>query len=154
MLVTRLHDRTRERRSAWEQGGFWPAPCPSLRPWFRRRRLRRAGFETRVFKDPPSQTYRDEDRPAESDALCEGRPGINGFYGPGTVDANTPCGGGLDRRHQAPPIKGIPAVNRHPRRIPPLDRRSTARRRRTPPPAFRPPGAPTSLGPGPQLPTR
>ena len=37
--------------------------------------------------NPPLQTYRDEGRGPEFDALCVGTPHFNGFYGYGIVDA-------------------------------------------------------------------
>ena len=37
--------------------------------------------------NPPLQSYANEGRPAEFDALCEGDLEFNGFYGSGIVDA-------------------------------------------------------------------
>jgi subtilisin family serine protease len=41
---------------------------------------------------PPLQTYTNEGRSAEFDALCEGSPRFNGFYGSGIVDAAAAVG--------------------------------------------------------------
>jgi subtilisin family serine protease len=43
--------------------------------------------QPRACPDPPLQTYTDEGRPAEFNALCEGTRDFNGFYGHGIVDA-------------------------------------------------------------------
>lgn len=43
--------------------------------------------QARACPNPPLQTYTNEGRPAEFDALCEGTRDFNGFYGHGIVDA-------------------------------------------------------------------
>jgi subtilisin family serine protease len=43
---------------------------------------------------PPLQTYTDEGRSTEFNALCEGTSAFNGFYGSGIVDAYTAVTGG------------------------------------------------------------
>jgi len=43
--------------------------------------------QSRACPNPPLQTYVNEGRPAEFDALCEGGRNFNGFYGHGIVDA-------------------------------------------------------------------
>ncbi|BEL11038.1 S8 family serine peptidase [Actinoplanes sichuanensis] len=43
--------------------------------------------------EPRLETYADEGRPAEFDALCEGGENFNGFYGYGIVDAYAAVGG-------------------------------------------------------------
>jgi subtilisin family serine protease len=43
--------------------------------------------------EPRLETYTDEGRPAEFDALCEGGRNFNGFYGYGIVDAYAAVGG-------------------------------------------------------------
>jgi hypothetical protein len=42
---------------------------------------------------PRLQSYAQEGRPAEFDALCEGGTNFNGFYGYGIVDAYAAVGG-------------------------------------------------------------
>lgn len=43
--------------------------------------------QARACPDPPLQTYTNEGRPEEFNALCEGTRDFNGFYGHGIVDA-------------------------------------------------------------------
>jgi hypothetical protein len=43
--------------------------------------------EEHACPEPRLQTYTNEGRPAEFDALCEGDRNFNGFYGYGIVDA-------------------------------------------------------------------
>jgi subtilisin family serine protease len=43
---------------------------------------------------PPLQTYTDEGRSTEFNALCEGTSEFNGFYGSGILDANAAVTGG------------------------------------------------------------
>ncbi|MET9271237.1 S8 family serine peptidase [Kribbella sp. NPDC003557] len=43
--------------------------------------------QARACPNPPLQTYTNEGRPAEFNALCEGTRDFNGFYGHGIVDA-------------------------------------------------------------------
>ena len=43
--------------------------------------------QARACPNPPLQTYTNEGRPAEFNALCEGTRNFNGFYGHGIVDA-------------------------------------------------------------------
>ncbi len=43
---------------------------------------------------PPLQTYTNEGRPDEFNALCEGTSAFNGFYGSGIVDAQAAVTGG------------------------------------------------------------
>jgi subtilisin family serine protease len=73
LIVSRFGTRTRH-------GGI------SLEPWKVERHL----LETAAAHpcpDPPLRTYVPEGRPLEFDALCEGGPNFNGFYGHGIVDA-------------------------------------------------------------------
>jgi hypothetical protein len=43
--------------------------------------------------EPRLESYANEGRPAEFDALCEGGKNFNGFYGYGIVDAYAAVGG-------------------------------------------------------------
>ena len=44
--------------------------------------------------NPPLQTYTNEGRSVEFNALCEGTDAFNGFYGSGIVDAQAAVTGG------------------------------------------------------------
>jgi subtilisin family serine protease len=51
------------------------------------RKILLATAQERPCPTPPLQTYTNEGRPAEFNALCEGTRSFNGFYGNGIVDA-------------------------------------------------------------------
>jgi lantibiotic leader peptide-processing serine protease len=73
LIVSRFGTRTRH-------GGI------TLAPWKVERHLLRTADE-HACPDPPLRSYVPEGRSAEFDALCEGGPNFNGFYGHGIVDA-------------------------------------------------------------------
>jgi subtilisin family serine protease len=58
----------------------------TLAPWKVQSMLFRTAAN-HACPNPPLQSYQQEGRPAEFDALCEGTPDFNGFYGHGIVDA-------------------------------------------------------------------
>jgi len=58
----------------------------TLQPWKVQSVLFRTAAE-HACPNPPLQTYTNEGRPAEFNALCEGTVDFNGFYGHGIVDA-------------------------------------------------------------------
>jgi subtilisin family serine protease len=73
LIVSRFGTRTR-------RGGI------SLDPWKVERHLLGTAAP-HACPDPPLRSYANEGRPVEWDALCEGGPRFNGFYGFGIVDA-------------------------------------------------------------------
>jgi subtilisin family serine protease len=64
----------------WRRGGL------TLEPWKVENQLLRTAAE-HACPEPRLQTYTDEGRPEEFNALCEGGRNFNGFYGYGVVDA-------------------------------------------------------------------
>ncbi|MDQ7905441.1 S8 family serine peptidase [Phytohabitans sp. ZYX-F-186] len=74
LIVSEFGQRDRRR------GGL------TLEPWKVENQLLRTAAE-HACPEPRLQTYTDEGRPAEFNALCEGGTNFNGFYGYGVVDA-------------------------------------------------------------------